>query len=44
MRDSRADALHPGYGFLSENPDFADAVRKQDLSVGPPTKAIGQWD
>ncbi|MGB1614142.1 MAG: biotin carboxylase N-terminal domain-containing protein, partial [Candidatus Puniceispirillaceae bacterium] len=41
MRDSRADALHPGYGFLSENPDFADAVRKAGfIFVGPPTKAI----
>lgn len=41
MRDSRADALHPGYGFLSENPDFADAVRMAGfIFVGPPTKAI----
>ena len=41
MRDSRADALHPGYGFLSENPNFADAVRKAGfIFIGPPAHAI----
>ncbi len=31
-----AEAIHPGYGFLSENPDFADACEKADVTfIGP---------
>ncbi len=36
-RETGADALHPGYGFLSQDPDFADACAAAGLAfVGPP--------
>jgi 3-methylcrotonyl-CoA carboxylase alpha subunit len=40
-KKSGADAIHPGYGFLSENEDFAEACAKAGvIFIGPPPAAI----
>jgi acetyl/propionyl-CoA carboxylase alpha subunit len=40
-RASGADAVHPGYGFLAESPEFATAVRDADLLwIGPPPDVL----
>ncbi len=40
-RAADADAIHPGYGFLSENPEFAAAVLDAGLTwIGPPVAAV----
>jgi acetyl-CoA/propionyl-CoA carboxylase biotin carboxyl carrier protein len=40
-RSAGADALHPGFGFLAESPDLAEAVERAGLLwIGPPAEAI----
>lgn len=40
-QQTHAEAIHPGYGFLSENPDFASACEDAGvIFVGPPAKVI----
>jgi acetyl-CoA carboxylase biotin carboxylase subunit len=40
-RDCRADAIHPGYGFLAENPGFVEMCEQQGLTfIGPPSQSM----
>ena len=40
-KDTRADAIHPGYGFLSENPLFAQACEREGIVfIGPSSDSI----
>ncbi len=41
IQKSKADAVHPGYGFLSENAEFANTVEKLSVSfIGPSAESI----
>jgi len=43
VRDTGAEAVHPGYGFLSENRLFAEALEAEGVAfIGPPAHAIEQ--
>ncbi len=43
IRASGADGVHPGYGFFSENPDFARAITGMGVTwIGPPPEAIDE--
>ena len=40
-KSSGADAVHPGYGFLSENPGFARRLKKEDITfIGPTPESM----
>ena len=40
-KQTGAEAIHPGYGFLAENPDFAEAVNAAELMwIGPPPETL----
>ncbi|OQR71720.1 pyruvate carboxylase [Tropilaelaps mercedesae] len=42
-KDNNVDAIHPGYGFLSERSDFAEACIKAGICfIGPPPKVMAQ--
>ena len=39
--ENKVDAIHPGYGFLSENPDFAKALKKNNIKfIGPSVSSM----
>ena len=41
-RKSGADAIHPGYGFLAENPEFAALCEREEIKfIGPSSRVIG---
>ena len=41
IKQSRSEAVHPGYGFLSENAGFADHLESKKIAfIGPPSSAI----
>ncbi len=40
-KEAGVDAIHPGYGFLSENPEFADACTTAGVTfIGPPSEVM----